>query len=341
MKNVLENIKKFRTEHKITQSEIAEKLGLTQPNYANFENGKIDITISRLEKVAEIFNVSVNDLLNGGVGSIPVGNDKEVEELRKENEGLRSENEQLKLKNENLEHKIKIRSLTDELRSLKIPEKESNLLFDLESETKNIKEKFDDLKKENLLLHKELHAEKVRIENMSNEEMIEEAELKIKGEMNKACNEVVFELLCHFFIMLLFQNIKFSYLKNKLTKKSDRDGYYLKESSFFDVLVNVVQYLSLLHNEDEDTIFYWEDNVFFMMDTIIMYIDFSGRDRKHNHKANFNSKYLSNFFDKLQSSEIMQNLESFEIKTIKKFIKNFVNQYLIDISNELLFKLKN
>lgn len=102
MENLLNNIKRFRKEQKITQSEMADKLGLTQPNYANFESGKIEISLSRVEKLADIFNVSVAELLgidnNSGAVAV-VDNSEELEKLRKEIEQLKDKNELLSTQN--------------------------------------------------------------------------------------------------------------------------------------------------------------------------------------------------------------------------------------------------
>ncbi len=101
MKKVIEIIKKHRNRLKLTQTEMGEKLEMTQPNYAKFENGKGEITLSRLEKLAEIFNISVGELL--GLGNVEekspthtTGEGGDVQALQKEIQDLNKENMELK-----------------------------------------------------------------------------------------------------------------------------------------------------------------------------------------------------------------------------------------------------
>lgn len=108
MENLLKNIKKLRKEQKITQREMAYKLGLSQPNYANFESGKIEISLSRLMKLTEILNVSIGELLgidNNSVVAV-MENSKELESLRKENWKLKDENVNLQLTLSSVQTKI-------------------------------------------------------------------------------------------------------------------------------------------------------------------------------------------------------------------------------------------
>ena len=47
----------------LTQSEMAEKLGITQPSYIRYENGTAEPSQECLVKTADIFDVSVDYLL--------------------------------------------------------------------------------------------------------------------------------------------------------------------------------------------------------------------------------------------------------------------------------------
>ena len=68
-----ERLKKLRKEAGLTQVDVAEKLGISQPAYASWERGKKKPTQENLIKIAQILNVSVDYL---------VGNSKEkVDEL--------------------------------------------------------------------------------------------------------------------------------------------------------------------------------------------------------------------------------------------------------------------
>ncbi|MCP9755701.1 helix-turn-helix domain-containing protein [Lacihabitans sp. CCS-44] len=57
-------IKAIRTAKGITQEEIAEKLSMTQGNYTRLERGQTQLTIERLENIADIFEMSVEAILN-------------------------------------------------------------------------------------------------------------------------------------------------------------------------------------------------------------------------------------------------------------------------------------
>lgn len=74
MTNVGENIKKMRKKLKITQDELSEKLNVTRQAVSNWENGKTEPDIETLTKMAQIFDISIDELVDG----IPKG----IKELR-------------------------------------------------------------------------------------------------------------------------------------------------------------------------------------------------------------------------------------------------------------------
>lgn len=51
-----------KSEH-LTQKEMANKLGITQPSYIRYENGTSEPTLETLARIADIFDVSVDYLL--------------------------------------------------------------------------------------------------------------------------------------------------------------------------------------------------------------------------------------------------------------------------------------
>ncbi len=55
----------MRRKHEITQEEISEILGLSRPTYSQIESGERELSISEAEKIAGIFNLSLNDFLVG------------------------------------------------------------------------------------------------------------------------------------------------------------------------------------------------------------------------------------------------------------------------------------
>lgn len=64
MNKIYANIKAIRLEKGLKQEDIAEKLGLAPSNYGRVERGLTEISIGRLEKLAEIFEMSVNSIIN-------------------------------------------------------------------------------------------------------------------------------------------------------------------------------------------------------------------------------------------------------------------------------------
>lgn len=56
-------IQKQREKLKFTQSYIAQKLGMSRPTYINIEQGIRELTVTEVQKLAELFNLSVEDLL--------------------------------------------------------------------------------------------------------------------------------------------------------------------------------------------------------------------------------------------------------------------------------------
>ena len=63
---VCEKIKHLRQAQAqdLSQEEVAEKLGMTANGYGGIERGEVDIKLSRLEQISELFGVELVDLLN-------------------------------------------------------------------------------------------------------------------------------------------------------------------------------------------------------------------------------------------------------------------------------------
>ncbi|MEN9847535.1 MAG: hypothetical protein RL368_275 [Pseudomonadota bacterium] len=60
---VNERIKFLRTLKGWTQEELAEKLKMSPNGYGNIERGDSEITLSRLEQLANIFSIELSELL--------------------------------------------------------------------------------------------------------------------------------------------------------------------------------------------------------------------------------------------------------------------------------------
>ena len=58
-----ERLKKLRKQEQLTQVDVAEKLGISQPAYASWERGVKKPTQENLVKIAQILNVSVDYLV--------------------------------------------------------------------------------------------------------------------------------------------------------------------------------------------------------------------------------------------------------------------------------------
>jgi len=56
-------LKELRTERCMSQKKTAEELGYAQSTYCDWENGKIEPTLSALKKICLYFNVSADELL--------------------------------------------------------------------------------------------------------------------------------------------------------------------------------------------------------------------------------------------------------------------------------------
>lgn len=52
-------IYELRTQAKLSQIEVAEKLGMTQQGYAKWERSNVALSIEQLERLATLFNVPV------------------------------------------------------------------------------------------------------------------------------------------------------------------------------------------------------------------------------------------------------------------------------------------
>lgn len=58
-----ENMKKIRLEKDMSQGDICRSLGLDRAYISNVENGKQNLTISTMEKIAKALGVSIDQLL--------------------------------------------------------------------------------------------------------------------------------------------------------------------------------------------------------------------------------------------------------------------------------------
>ncbi len=59
-----QKIKKLREIKGYKQEYMAEKLDISQQSYSNIESGKIDVPFSKIENIAEIFGMRIEDLIS-------------------------------------------------------------------------------------------------------------------------------------------------------------------------------------------------------------------------------------------------------------------------------------
>lgn len=64
MAKIGRKIKEFRTKRGISQQRLAELLGVSRPAISQMENGERKVSADELDRLAKIFNISVNSLLN-------------------------------------------------------------------------------------------------------------------------------------------------------------------------------------------------------------------------------------------------------------------------------------
>jgi transcriptional regulator with XRE-family HTH domain len=60
---IAENIKRLRTLKKLSQKEVAMAIEMDQPQYSRIESGKVEPTLTTLEKIAGVFEISVSELI--------------------------------------------------------------------------------------------------------------------------------------------------------------------------------------------------------------------------------------------------------------------------------------
>jgi transcriptional regulator with XRE-family HTH domain len=60
------NIKRLREDRGIKQSEIADLVGMHRSNYSKIENGQREISLAAVDKIADFFNISIDELIHLG-----------------------------------------------------------------------------------------------------------------------------------------------------------------------------------------------------------------------------------------------------------------------------------
>jgi len=63
MNMYIERITQYRKAKGLTQKQMADKLGIASVNYGKIENGKTELTLSRLTRIANVLDVNLITLL--------------------------------------------------------------------------------------------------------------------------------------------------------------------------------------------------------------------------------------------------------------------------------------
>lgn len=69
---VCEKIKFIRQVKELSQEQMTEKLGLSLNGYANIERGNADAPLSRIQQIAEVFEMDLMELLSFGEKNVVV-----------------------------------------------------------------------------------------------------------------------------------------------------------------------------------------------------------------------------------------------------------------------------
>jgi transcriptional regulator with XRE-family HTH domain len=82
MNKVFENIRKFRELKSMTRESLADELGMSLSGYSKLERGEVEITLSKITKIAEILEINLEQLLSFDVSQVfNVSHNKQVQGL--------------------------------------------------------------------------------------------------------------------------------------------------------------------------------------------------------------------------------------------------------------------
>lgn len=64
-KKFCQNLRAIRRSSAFTQKQVAGSLGVVESCYANWEQGRTEPNIAMLRRLGEIFQISLDELING------------------------------------------------------------------------------------------------------------------------------------------------------------------------------------------------------------------------------------------------------------------------------------
>lgn len=82
------NLKKFRKQKKLTQEELANRIGVIRATYWAYEKGSIMPPYEKLEQLADIFGITIDELMGRETDKSDISDDlsKLIRKLEKENQ---------------------------------------------------------------------------------------------------------------------------------------------------------------------------------------------------------------------------------------------------------------
>lgn len=91
------NIHALRELKNYTQEYMAEQLQMSQANYSKLENGTIDVSIKKLQVIAQVLDINLFEILSFPRQTLPKGTPDTIQKLYEEQiQQLKSENEYLR-----------------------------------------------------------------------------------------------------------------------------------------------------------------------------------------------------------------------------------------------------
>ncbi len=103
MNKILNRIIEYRKAKGLVQKQMADKLEIAQVNYGKIENGKTELTLDRLLKIADILEVSVNELINPDFNPDNLSKELQEENLNLKNQ-IEEKDELIKLLKDKITH---------------------------------------------------------------------------------------------------------------------------------------------------------------------------------------------------------------------------------------------
>lgn len=74
----------IRKQKKLSQTDVADVLGISQNAYSRIERGETKLTVDRIKQIAKVLDVKYYDLLSGASAHIDSGESEQIEILKEE-----------------------------------------------------------------------------------------------------------------------------------------------------------------------------------------------------------------------------------------------------------------